>query len=552
MTLRTCVAPTGTFRVGVHTPAFRVKNLRQHTGVTPIGVDPDGELIDNHRNFPEDDVDECVAEPVFEVANAFPFKGATYILKRWADTCAEDPARIRIAEPMPVSMARALENAVMPGPLSSPQLDRLFDALPPPVKLALAATSTDPQDLVRLARSCCRLCIDPISQLPTGLHFRFDSRTGHLAPDIYDPVLFDAVANNPNLPDSYKDVMVLRPGVQGASEIVGEWTTPDAGTRVLEYLRRNSYIPWGHYAANMGHRSVRYCISDLRYDDMVGMRHLYYQRTYVRLAAQMGVETPESRCRISENQLEALRRRLTERWASAGRAGSGHLTATLWGWNFGYGVAASGYRLHASHQQIHQQFAMIPDSVGAADGDEERLPTFACGDLIGDFARSYRRKTGALFFDAYLRAIRANRRIDGRADRENSLIVYEDDTVLLFVPKAQTSQWELQLMAVQPIGHILEAPASARRAIDRGLFIGMKVLSALGAAMITVLEYAKRFDSLDPDHRLIYAFLPRLPESPGGFSEAQLRFINGHYPEDFAAACRAHVPDAVTAVRGAV
>jgi len=41
---------------------------------------------------------------------------------------------------------------------------------------------------------------------------------------------------------------------------------------------------------------------------------------------------------------------------------------------------------------------------------------------------------------------------------------------------------------------------------------------------------------------LLYAFLPRLPESPGAFSEAQLRWINGHYPEDFAAACRRRLP----------
>ena len=37
---------------------------------------------------------------------------------------------------------------------------------------------------------------------------------------------------------------------------------------------------------------------------------------------------------------------------------------------------------------------------------------------------------------------------------------------------------------------------------------------------------------------LIYALLPKLPFSMGAFSEAQLRYINGHYPEDFAATCR--------------
>jgi hypothetical protein len=36
----------------------------------------------------------------------------------------------------------------------------------------------------------------------------------------------------------------------------------------------------------------------------------------------------------------------------------------------------------------------------------------------------------------------------------------------------------------------------------------------------------------------VYAFIPRLPYAPGTFSEAQMRFIGGCYPEDFAFACR--------------
>ena len=66
----------------------------------------------------------------------------------------------------------------------------------------------------------------------------------------------------------------------------------------------------------------------------------------------------------------------------------------------------------------------------------------------------------------------------------------------------------------------------------------MTVLAGLGARMITTIEYAGRISSADREQRLLYSFLPRLPESPGAFSEAQLRWINGHYPEDFAAACR--------------
>jgi hypothetical protein len=51
-----------------------------------------------------------------------------------------------------------------------------------------------------------------------------------------------------------------------------------------------------------------------------------------------------------------------------------------------------------------------------------------------------------------------------------------------------------------------------------------------------VIEFPKRFDVADRDQRLIYSFLPRLPESPGAFSEAQSRWVSGHFPEDFAAA----------------
>jgi hypothetical protein len=121
-------------------------------------------------------------------------------------------------------------------------------------------------------------------------------------------------------------------------------------------------------------------------------------------------------------------------------------------------------------------------------------------------------------------------------------VVYQDARVMLFVPKAQTSQWELQLMTRKAVGNILEADEAMRDAIDRAMLLAMQVLSAMGAAMITVIEYSKRFTIADGDQRLIYAFLPRLPESPGAFSEAQLRWINGHYPEDFAQACRMRLP----------
>ena len=137
--------------------------------------------------------------------------------------------------------------------------------------------------------------------------------------------------------------------------------------------------------------------------------------------------------------------------------------------------------------------------------------------------------------------------MDGNTDGERSLVVFEDDRVMLFVPKAQTSQWELQLMPKASVGNIFEADRRLRRALDRTILIAVKILGAMGAQMITSIEYSKAINGGDADQRLLVAFMPRLPESPGAFSEAQLRFINGHYPEDFAAACRSHLPEPIQA-----
>ena len=108
---------------------------------------------------------------------------------------------------------------------------------------------------------------------------------------------------------------------------------------------------------------------------------------------------------------------------------------------------------------------------------------------------------------------------------------------MLFVPKAQTSQWELQLMPLRPVGNILEADEAMRRSLDEGIHTAMQVLGRLGMRMANIIEYAKRFQDTS-DQRLLYSFLPKLPHSLGAFSEAQLRWIMGHYPEDFATACR--------------
>jgi galactose-1-phosphate uridylyltransferase len=159
--------------------------------------------------------------------------------------------------------------------------------------------------------------------------------------------------------------------------------------------------------------------------------------------------------------------------------------------------------------------------------------------MIHDFITAYRVETGQHFFKDYIRAIRSNIRMDGQTEKEKSLIIYEDDHVMLFVPKAQTSQWEVQLMTLGNIGNILEADKNVRASLDHAMLVCMTMLENMGAKMVTTIEYSSRFDSDDDDQRLLYSFLPKLPESPGAFSEAQLRWINGHYPEDFAAFCRA-------------
>lgn len=541
--LRTSVHPGGRFIVACHRPAYRVTNLRPRKNVCTLGHLPDGRLVDNHRNFPEGPVNVPDADGVYEIANPFPFRGTTYIGKAWADAKHRDPSAICLPSPPDVSMSQWFRRHVGPEMSGAARVTALIKTLPEPVQLALAATSTDPEDLVLLAEEAGEFIHDGDTGRPVGLRFTANAE-GSMRPKIHNHVLFEAVANNPHLPDAYKETMVLRPGVQGGSEIVGEWET-DSGSHVFEYLRRNSYIPWGHYAANMADDAVRYHPEALTPEDMAGMRHLYYQRTYLRLAEMLQLAPEWQRRRLMPEELELLRQHILEGLAPSGPLGPLPLNSTLWGWNFGFDFAPSRYRLHASHQQVHQQYALIPRHAPAADAATEESampPAYACGDLIHDFVRTYRAATGVDFFTAYIQAVQNNRRTDGRSDGDSDLVVHRDENVMLFVPKAQTSQWELQLVTLAPAGNVLEADEAMRGSLDQALLIAVQTLGKMGARMITTIEYAKRFDAGHTGQHLLYSFLPRLPESPGAFSEAQLRWINGHYPEDFAAVCRAHKP----------
>jgi hypothetical protein len=495
----------------------------------------------NARNFPLADIMVDQADWIYEIPNLFPFRGTTFICKSWADPKAINPESIRLPAPPATSMHQSLE-ALLTGQ-SKTEIKTAFQKLPEAVLVTLASTSTDPRDLVLLAELSCKFNYDQ-SGLPTGLQYQ-PTGGDKIRPLITNEQIFETVVNNIHLPDNYKEVMVLRPGVQGASEIVGDYSADSGKSHIFEYLRRNSYIPWGHYAANMANDAVRYQACDITTSDIQGLRHLYYQRTFLRLAELLDLPRPKNREKISVAELEKLRIDIITAVTNKNPKELG-FNATLWGWNFGFDYAASGYRLHASHQQIHQQFAMLPPTVPAWHGGDQQatepIPAYGCGDLIADFCQDYKKETNKDFFQAYLAAIRNNRRMDNNKEAEASLIVYEDEQVMIVVPKAQTSQWELHIMPLKPVGNIMEADTATRASLDNALLIAQQILAEMGARLVTSIEYTKRLGQPDSGQHLIYALLPKLPYSMGAFSEAQLRWINGHFPEDFAAACRSHLP----------
>ncbi|PID77708.1 MAG: hypothetical protein CSB24_00025 [Deltaproteobacteria bacterium] len=524
-----CVSPAGKFIYGIHKPCFEVDNFRESKIVESLGCLADGSPINNQDNYPDGTVKVAEADWIFEIPNPLTFRGATFINKKWADAACGNSEQIRIKRRPGFSLSAIFRKEGVSG--------ELIQKLPDELLLAIATGSSDPEDLQVLAELSACFQKDSNGN-PAGLCYR--QQGGRVAAEIKNHLLFEAAANNPNLPDEYKKVMVLRPGVQGKSEIVGEYQQDETG--IYEYMRKNSYIPGGHYAANMSEKAVRYSIGDLSFADIRGLRHLYYQRTYTRLARLLGIALPEGQRRLEEAELETLRQQIQDKITQKPALG-----ATLWGWNFGFDYAPTGYRLHASHQQIHQQYAMIPERIEAYSGSlnspEGSIPSYGCGDLVARVIDQYQMIYQADFFTDYRKAIFANQRMDERCGKPSSLIVWQDERVILFVPKAQTSQWELQIMTIPDqhgrlVGNIAEADAAVRKSLDTAILYAQKALYERGAEMVTSIEYPKRLNNASQAQPLIYCLLPRLPESPGAFSEAQHRYINGHYPEDFAEVCR--------------
>ncbi len=517
MNLRTCVSESGNFRYGIHKPDYKVVNLRAKKHEKVLGHFGDIEIT-NHddkyfNNFPEDEVSKSKGW-VFEVPNAFPFMGSTFILKSNAD----DPK----FKQKPISQDAA-------------QID--IKSLSDPITLAFGQASRDPAALAELANLSCVFENDAAGS-PVGI--AYIEKKGEPVRDIIQKDLFEVLANNSFLPDEFKRIMVLDPGAQGPSEIMGDYT--EGETNIFEYLRGNSYIPWGHYAANMAHNSIRYKAGDLTLSDIKGLRHLYYQRIYVQLAQKLEIPDVPAKRQLTTKELEFLRTEILKRDLS-----TLNFNASIWGQNFGYDYSLSGHKLHASHQQVHQQYALIPSSVTVfQDGKNEepldKLPTHVQGDDVAKFCLEYRQETGHNFFDDYVSALRANKRLDGVAERSNNLFIYDRNGVTLFVPKAQRSPWELQIL-VNNAGNILEADAETRELLDKAILSALKILEKVGASMITAYEISGRFGAKGTGQKMLYSFLPVVPSSPAGWCEKQDRWIVGHYPEDFAKKCRENFID---------
>jgi hypothetical protein len=521
----TCVAPSGEFVYGIHKPRFKATNLRENDYIVHLGRTLNQEVVDNAANFPEKDVQVPAGAWVFEIPNAFPFMGSTFILKSKADQTVGGCNPFRELSERP-DEGRA-----------NPDIQTKSRA----ALLSLASSSTNPEILASLAERSCEFVYDQSTNIVSGRLYQQDD-AGQLCPAILDHHLFQLVSNNPFLPDAYKRHMVLIPGVQGKSPIVGEYSEGD--THMWEYLRENSYIPWGHYAANMSHDAVRYRISSLTQNDLSGLRFLYYQRIYVQLAVELGLPVPTGRLRLGRNDLENLRMSIFNEIKERNKSGGTlPFNAVIWGQNYGFDLSISGYKLGGSHQQIHQQFALVRTDMPVYVGGENEtsfssMDTYAQGDRIAQFSKTYQDRTGQGFFETYLQAIQSNKRLDGRIDKDSDLTIYQDEKVIVFVPKAQRSQGEIQIMSKGECGNIVEADTGFRYSLDRAILLTMKILENLGVEMFNAFEISKRLDNLDQDQRLICCFFPRHPQSPGGFSEFQQRWINNHYPEDFAKSCR--------------
>ena len=55
--LQSSITPEGRFRVGIHNPGYRVRNLREHDHPCTLGTLNDGRGVGNAANFPAGDIE---------------------------------------------------------------------------------------------------------------------------------------------------------------------------------------------------------------------------------------------------------------------------------------------------------------------------------------------------------------------------------------------------------------------------------------------------------------------------------------------------------------
>ena len=139
--LRTCVAPSGEFIYGIHKPQYTALNLREHDHLVDLGKTVDQKTIGNIDNFPENDVCVKASAWIFEIRNAFPFMGTTFVLKSNADRSTDG------CNPFSNLLIRSRKYSFEPA----------LQAQSREVLLTLASTSTDPETLAKLAGDSCAI-----------------------------------------------------------------------------------------------------------------------------------------------------------------------------------------------------------------------------------------------------------------------------------------------------------------------------------------------------------------------------------------------------------
>ena len=95
--------------VGIHEPKFTVDNFRQKTIKDVLGRLPGGRPVENLTNFPKGKIRADAADRIYEIANAFPFRGSTFINSAWADRKAERPETIGLPPRPDCSLTACLE-----------------------------------------------------------------------------------------------------------------------------------------------------------------------------------------------------------------------------------------------------------------------------------------------------------------------------------------------------------------------------------------------------------------------------------------------------------